>query len=72
MKKRLFHIPHMQILSRQGYDVTHMARYLGVDINLMLIKIHEMKRIGYGLIIPLQYNSQFFRNIKGYEYHQVR
>lgn len=59
-------------LSRQGYDVARMARYMRVDINLMLIKLQEMKRIGYDLNLPLQYDSRFFRNIKGYEYHQLR
>lgn len=52
-------------LSRQGLDVVHMAQNMGVDINLMLIKLQEMNHLGYDFNIPLQHDSRFFRNLKG-------
>lgn len=52
-------------LARQGYDVARLAKYMGVDINLMLIKLQEMNQMGYDFNIPMEHDSRFFRNIKG-------
>lgn len=37
-------------LARQGYDVVRLAKYMSVDINLMLIKLQEMNRLAMILI----------------------
>ena len=52
-------------LARQGYDVVQIANALGSDINLMLIKLQEMNKLGYNFNLPYNPDSRFFRNIKG-------
>lgn len=48
-------------LCRDGYDVVQIAKTLGVNINLVLIKLQELNRIGYNFNIPCQADSFFFR-----------
>ena len=50
-------------LSRQGYDVVEIARMMKADINLMLIKLQEMNKIGYDFRIPMDPDSRFFRKV---------
>lgn len=52
-------------MARQGYDVVQIARALGSDINLMLIKMQEMNKLGYNFHVPFEPDSRFFRRIKG-------
>ena len=52
-------------LAKQGYDVVSIAKMLGADINLMLIKLQEMNRLEYEFKIPMQGDPYFFRKIKG-------
>lgn len=52
-------------LARQGYDVVQIAQTLNSNINLMLIKMQEMVKLGYNFTIPYAPDSRFFRNIKG-------
>lgn len=52
-------------LAQQNYDVVQIAQMLGSDINLMLIKLLEMNKLGYDFRIPYDPDSRFFRNIKG-------
>lgn len=54
-------------LARQGYDVVQLASFLRSDINLMLIKMQEMNKLGYDFRIPYDADSRFFRNLKGQE-----
>ncbi|GHV49416.1 hypothetical protein FACS189499_10480 [Clostridia bacterium] len=35
-----------------GYDVEQIARELGTDINLVLIKMSEMNKVGYDFNVP--------------------
>ena len=51
-------------LARQGYDVVQISRMLGSHINLMLIKMQEMNKLGYDFRIPYTPDSRFFRNVK--------
>lgn len=51
-------------LARSGYDVVHIARTMNSEINLMLIKIQEMIRLGYDLKLPMSPHSDFFKNIR--------
>ena len=37
---------------------------LGSDINLMLIKLQEMNKLGYDFNIPFTPDSKFFRKIE--------
>ena len=34
------------------------------EINLMLIKLQEMSRLGYNIRVPFEPKSDFFKNIK--------
>lgn len=37
----------IESLAKEGYDLVQMAQSLGVDINLLLIKLVEMRKKGY-------------------------
>ena len=50
-------------LARSGYDVVQIAQQMGSDINLMLIKLQEMNKMGYDFNIPYDPDSRFFRKI---------
>lgn len=52
-------------LAREGHDVFTMSQIMGTDVNLMLIKMQEMNKLGYDFNIPMQHDSRFFRKIKG-------
>lgn len=52
-------------LARQGYDVAEISQTLNSHINLVLIKLLEMNKLGYDFRIPCDPDSRFFRNIKG-------
>lgn len=49
---------------RQGYDVVQLASMMNTNINLMLIKLNEMNRMGWGLNIPYVPSSDFLKKIK--------
>ena len=51
-------------LAKQGYDVVQISSALGSDINLMLIKLQEMNKLGYNFNIPFTPDSKFFRKIE--------
>ena len=51
-------------LARQGYDVVQISQMMGSHINLMLIKMQEMNKLGYDFRIPYTPDSRFFRNIR--------
>ena len=51
-------------LARQGYDVVQISQMMGSHINLMLIKMQEMNKLGYDFRIPYTPYSRFFRNIR--------
>ena len=50
-------------LAREGYDVVQMAKIMGSNVNLMLIKMQEMNKLGYDFRIPYNPDSTFFRKI---------
>lgn len=52
-------------LARQGYDVAEISQILNSHINLVLIKMVEMNKLGYDFRIPSDPDGRFFRNIKG-------
>lgn len=49
---------------RQGYDVVQLSSAMGTNINLMLIKLNEMNRMGWRLNIPYMPNSDFLKNVR--------
>ena len=50
--------------ARNGYDVVQIARAMNSEINLMLIKLQEMSRLGYNIRVPFEPKSDFFKKIK--------
>lgn len=52
-------------LARQGYDVLEISQNMNTHVNLVLIKLREMNKLGYDFRIPYDPDSRFFRNIKG-------
>lgn len=52
-------------LARQGCDVVQIAQTMNSHINLILIKMQEMIKLGYNFTLPYAPDSRFFRSIKG-------
>ncbi len=52
----------MDALFRDGYDLAAAAQMLHVNINLLLIKIQEMNKLGMKLRLPYQPDARFFRH----------
>ena len=50
--------------AHNGYDVVTIAKIMNSDINLMLIKLREMIRMGYDLRLPMEPRSDFFKSIQ--------
>lgn len=48
----------------EGNDAAMMSQICGVDINMLLIKLQEMKRLGYNLRIPMESDASFFKKIE--------
>ncbi len=51
-------------LARGGEDVASIAGYLGVNINLVLIKISELIALGFDLRMPMDTRRDFLRDIQ--------
>lgn len=51
-------------MARNSYDVVQLAKSMNSEINLMLIKIQELIRLGYNLRLPMPPKSDFFKNIR--------
>ena len=49
---------------RQGYDVVQLSAIMGTNINLMLVKLNEMNRMGWRLNLPYVPQSDFLKKIK--------
>ena len=46
-------------LVRQGYDVVQLSSIMGTNINLMLVKLNELNRMGCQLNLPYIPRSDF-------------
>ena len=44
------------------YDPWNIANCLNVNVNLVLIKMQELNRMGYSIHIPMDANPKFFKN----------
>ena len=51
-------------LALNGYTVEAMASELNTNLDLLLIKVQEMKRLGYKLRLPMEPDSCFFKKMK--------
>ena len=51
-------------MSKEKYDVVQMAKMLNVNINLVLIKLQELNKLGYDFRVPCEADSFFFRKPK--------
>lgn len=51
-------------LAMDGYDIVQIASILHSDINLLLIKMLEMNKMGYNFNVPCKPESDFFKKIK--------
>lgn len=51
-------------LFRQGYDIAQAASFFCVNINLLLIKVQEMNRLGMDFKLPYTPDAQLFRGTK--------
>ncbi len=49
---------------QQGYDVVQLAGAMGTNINLMLIKLNEMNRMGGHYNLPYIPSSDFLKNVR--------
>ena len=47
----------------QGYDVVQLSSIIGTNINLMLIKLNELNRMGCQLNLPYIPRSDFLKNV---------
>ena len=51
-------------LAREGYDVVQIAQAMNSHINLVLIKLQEMNKLGYDLRVPVEPDGRFLRKIR--------
>ncbi|WP_333657471.1 hypothetical protein [Tissierella praeacuta] len=51
-------------LAMDGYDIVQIAGILNSDINLLLIKMQEMNKMGYNFNVPCYPERNFFKKIK--------
>ena len=49
---------------KEGRDIVQLSSLMGTNINLMLIKLNEMNRLGWHLNLPYLPNSDFLKNIR--------
>lgn len=50
-------------LARDGYDVSQIASTLNSHINLLLIKMQEMNKLGLDFNVPYRPRSNFFKDV---------
>ncbi len=51
-------------LAREGRDVTDIAATMNTHINLALIKLQELIKLGYDLRMPMEVRGDFLRKIE--------
>lgn len=51
-------------LAHEGYDVAQIAMQMNTEINLALIKLQELIRLGYDLRMPMDTRGDFLKKIK--------
>ena len=51
-------------LARDGYDIVQISSMLNSHINLLLIKMQEMNKMGYDFNVPYRPEGDFLKKIK--------
>mgnify|MGYP001040135445 FL=1 len=51
-------------LMKQDYDVVQLSAAMGTNINLMLIKLNELNRMGWQLNLPYVPHPDFLKNVR--------
>ena len=51
-------------LMKQDYDVVQLSAAMGTNINLMLIKLNELNRMGWQLNLPYVPHADFLRKVR--------
>ena len=51
-------------LVKNGCDVITAAKILNVELPLLLIKLQELKRLGYKVTVPITVHGDFWKNIR--------
>lgn len=51
-------------LMREGYDVVQLSSIMGTNVNLMLIKLNELNRLGWQLNLPYVPHADFLRKVR--------
>ena len=51
-------------LMKQDYNVVQLSAAMGTNINLMLIKLNELNRMGWQLNLPYVPHSDFLKNVR--------
>ena len=51
-------------LAGHGYDVVQLSSIMGTNVNLVLIKLNELNRMGLRLDLPYVPRSDFLKNVK--------
>jgi len=51
-------------LARDGYDIVQISSMLNSHINLLLIKMQEMNKMGYDFNVPFHPEGDFLKKIK--------
>lgn len=51
-------------MAQEGYDIMQMSGAMNTNVNLMLIKMQEMNKLGYDFRLPMTADGKFFRKIK--------
>ena len=41
-------------MAREGYDVIYIAKKLNINVNILLVKLNEMRSKGYDLRVPYE------------------
>ncbi len=54
----------MEECFREGCDIADAAKRLCVNVNLLLIKLRELNRMGRDIKLPYEPDARFFRNTK--------
>ncbi len=50
-------------LAGRGYDVVQLSSIMGTNVNLVLIKLNELNRMGLRLDLPYVPRSDFLKNV---------
>lgn len=50
-------------MAREGYDVIYIAKSLDINVNILLVKLNEMRNKGYDFRVPYEPARKFLGRI---------